>query len=649
MRALLFVTAVLVIVLMFPSVPAQASDPGIGEGVLVTRVCPSYPGEFITITNHGPSLDIRGWRLSDGEGSVTVNASLVLPRGGSFTWSAPGSFFPQLYPEETCASNDSQLVMLKGSLKLADAGDQVLLFDADGTLRDLVCYGNVEPQYPWTGPPAVIKKGSLLLRTASGTGPEKWEMTVPGLFSVTSPSFQAEVVPLLYPDDALPELIRQIDLSRNSIELACYLMENWTLARHLAGASARGVDVTVLLEGRPVGGVSENGAAIAYHLQDSGAEVWTMRSGDSFRRYDYLHAKYAVFDRERIFVASENMADSSFGSNRGWAVILESEQICSIAEEVFRKDIAARGVDVFPLNTSLVRADGGPGRLLGALPQSPRSYLATASLLTSPYNVQEELIRIISGAQERILVQQMRIDKDWPDGSPIMTALFSAAERGVKVRIQLDSGLGTEEGNSMVAETLTLRAQESHWDLECRLTDEGSSFGRLHNKGVVVDDTVVVGSANWVDGSMERNREMAVLLRSTELAEVFVRWLEEDWKGDAVPPVISLPWHYTEAVAGEPVVLDATGCYDPSGVLNITWDLDGDGLTDLSGPLQVVTLREGQHNISVRVEDPLGNFATDNITVIVRARSETAVPWLIYAPLPMLLMLILIRKRSRRL
>ncbi len=28
-----------------------------------------------------------------------------------------------------------------------------------------------------------------------------------------------------------------------------------------------------------------------------------------------------------------------------------------------------------------------------------------------------------------------------------MTALFSAAERGVKVRIQLDSGLGTEEGN----------------------------------------------------------------------------------------------------------------------------------------------------------------------------------------------------------
>jgi phosphatidylserine/phosphatidylglycerophosphate/cardiolipin synthase-like enzyme len=648
-RPYLVFTVVLVFLLTIPSVPVQASDIGNKEVVSLTRVCPSYPGEFITMTNQGPSLDVRGWRLSDGEGSVTVSASLVLPTGGSFTWSAPGSFFPQLYPGEIFVSNDSHLVVLKGSLKLADAGDQVFLFDADGTLRDLVCYGNVEPQHPWAGPPAVIKKGSVLLRSASGNGPENWGMAIPGLFSVTSPAFPAEVVPLLYPDDALPELIRQVDLSRNSIELACYLMENWTLARHLAGASARGVDVTVLLEGRPVGGVSDNGAAIAYYLQDSGAEVWTMRSGESFRRYDYLHAKYAVFDRERLFVASENMADSSFGSNRGWAVIVKNTELASIAEDVFQKDLAARMVDVFPLNTSLVRAEGGPGRLLGVLPQAPRSYLATASLLTSPYNVQEELMGIISGAQERILVQQMRIDEDWLDGSPIMTALFSAAERGVTVRIQLDSGLGTEEGNSLVAETLAQRARENHWDLECRLTDDRSSFGRLHNKGVVVDDTVVVGSANWVDGSMERNREMAVLVRSTELAEVFVRWLEEDWKGDAVPPVISLPWHYMEAVAGEPVVLDATGCHDPSGVLSITWDLDGDGLSDLSGPMQAVTLREGQYNITIRVEDPLGNVASDSMTVVVRARSSAAVPWLLYAPLPLLLTFILIKRRSRRL
>ena len=111
--------------------------------------------------------------------------------------------------------------------------------------------------------------------------------------------------------------------------------------------------------------------------------VWTMRSGESFRRYDYLHAKYAIFDQERLFVSSENMADSSFGSNRGWAAIVESEQLCSYAESVFQRDLAAKGVDVFPLNTSLIRSEGGPGRLVGVLPPAPIEFSAEVSLLTS--------------------------------------------------------------------------------------------------------------------------------------------------------------------------------------------------------------------------------------------------------------------------
>jgi hypothetical protein len=166
---------------------------------------------------------------------------------------------------------------------------------------------------------------------------------------------------------------------------------------------------------------------------------------------------------------------------------------------------------------------------------------------------------------------------------------------------------------------------------------------------VIVDDTVIVGSANWVDGSMERNREMAVVLRSPELAEVFVQWFEEDWKGDAIPPAIVLPWHHLEAEAGEPVMLDATGCHDPSGVVNICWDLDQDGLADLFGPVHVVTLREGEHNITLRAEDSLGNVATDNITVVVKPSSPVGVPWLLYAPLPLMLSLILFMRRGRRL
>lgn len=647
-RALSSLAMVLLLLLTVLSTSIGASEPDDHEGPLVSRVCASFPGEFISLANDGPPADIRGWRLSDGEGSVIFNASLIIPKGGVLTWVAPGSFFPELYPEEAFIGSDDPRAVLKGGLKLADAGDQVFLFDRDGTLRDVVCYGNAEPPFPWSGPPAVLKKGSALIRSGPGTGPGNWQMTVPGIFSISTPPIPAEVVPLLNPVDAFPELIRQVDLSRSSIELACYLMENWTLARHLAGAAARGVDVTILLEGRPVGGVSENGAAIAYHLQDSGAEVWTMRSGESFRRYDYLHAKYVIFDRERLFVSSENMADSSFGSNRGWSVIVASQQICSYAGEVFEKDLAAKGVDIFPLNTSLARADGGPGVLLEGITAPPVLYSATAALLTSPDQVRGGLVEMLSGAQRRIVVQQMRIDEEWLEGSEVISALYSAADRGVAVRIQLDSGLGTEEGNKEVVKRLGRMATENRWDLECRLTHDRSSFGRLHNKGVIVDDAVMVGSANWVDGSMERNREMAVILRSSPLSETFARWFSEDWKGDADPPIISLAWHYLEAREGEPIMLDATGCNDPSGVASITWDLDRDGVADLRGPAHVITLKKGEHTIQLRAEDSLGNVAMDNVTVVVKAGPAPIVPYLIYIPLPVALVIVLLR-RSRRL
>jgi hypothetical protein len=49
------------------------------------------------------------------------------------------------------------------------------------------------------------------------------------------------------------------------------------------------------------------------------------------------------------------------------------------------------------------------------------------------------------------------------------------------------------------------------------------------------------------------------------------------------------------------------------------------------------------------VEDSLGNIAVDSITVVVKAPSNGTLPWLIYAPLPLLLTLILIGRRTRRL
>ncbi len=654
MRKLLVVLFILSILLISMFVPtSEAADvPTVhsSSGVSIKRFCPAYPGEFITISNDGPQIDLDGWRLSDGEGSVTFNGSLSLPTKTDITWSDSPERYLSLYPGEVVYHKSSTGTITKGSFKLADKGDQVYLFDPDGNLIDVVYYGTSEPSSPWIGPAVPCKKGEMLRRTAEGSEYSSWSSEVPGSFSLLSPWSIAFASPVLYPDDGLEVMVRQVDLALSEICVSTYILENWTLARHLAMAAVRGVDVTLLLEGQPVGGVSENGAALAYYLQENGVDVWIMRSSESFRRYDYLHAKYMVFDGERLLVSSENMADSSFTSNRGWAILVRSSSIARDALTVFQMDLGGKGVDVFPLDLSLPFHEGGPGRMFNYDRQGV-SMEVTASVIlsTSPFMIQDTLVNALGGSQERILVQQMNFEEDWLNGGEIMDALSRAADRGVTVRILLDSGFGTKESNQRVAEVLNTEASERGWDLECRLPGPASPFERLHNKGVIIDDQVLVGSANWVDNSMRCNREMALLVRSMEMADHFTRLFEDDWKGDAVPPVISLPWHFLEVSQQQLVLLDATACHDTSNIAEFAWDLDGDGASDLYGPIHAVSLIPGEHNVTLRVTDTMGNTAYENVTVRVSGGQAAIPSLLLYAPLTVIALFLLIRRNMRRI
>ncbi|MCG7844029.1 MAG: phospholipase D-like domain-containing protein [Methanomassiliicoccales archaeon] len=644
------ISILLVLVLFLTVVPLGAEAGYSSPAVHFTRICPSYPGEFVTMTNDGPEVDLCGWRLSDGEGSVMIGTSFNLSAHQSVSWCESPERFLAFYPNEAVMHKNTSGLSFKGSLKLADQGDELMLYDASGALVDVLHYGDSEPLSPWTGPAVPCRKGEMLVRTVTEIGFSSWRAERPGVYTVRSVPMDATVTPILYPDDGLSAMVREIDRTEKSIHMAAYLIENWTLARHLCSAAARGVQVTLLLEGQPVGGVSENGAAIAYYLQDAGAEVWIMRSRDSFRRYDYLHAKYLVFDRERLLVSSENMADSSFSTNRGWAVLVGSEALSQAALEIFQRDLSGRNVDVFPLELSLSRNEGGPGRLLtyGAEDIGPR-YQATASLISSPFLVREVVLAKLQGAERRICLQQMSIDEGWLQDGVLMEAVYDAAERGISVRILLDNGLGTAVSNLRITSSLNVMAFENGWDLECRMTSDGSPFERMHNKGVIVDDTVLVGSANWVDGSMERNREMMVMLESSDMTSVYLDWFMDDWRGDSLPPVIDLPWHYIESRNGEMVLLDATNCHDPSGIAEFNWDLDGDGLADLFGPLQTIALPMGEHNITLTVTDPLGNGASETLTVLVVPGAGAFPSLLLYAPVPMLALLLFFKRLKRRI
>jgi uncharacterized delta-60 repeat protein len=100
--------------------------------------------------------------------------------------------------------------------------------------------------------------------------------------------------------------------------------------------------------------------------------------------------------------------------------------------------------------------------------------------------------------------------------------------------------------------------------------------------------------------------------------------------GDA--PVASFTTNYTPTRPGRPlrpgqqVSFDATGSKDPDGtVAAYAWDLDGDGLTDHTGPTASMTYAAGNHGVLLTITDDTGLKANTGANVAVVANRNPGV------------------------
>ncbi|MFC7136882.1 phospholipase D-like domain-containing protein [Halobaculum litoreum] len=79
----------------------------------------------------------------------------------------------------------------------------------------------------------------------------------------------------------------------------------------------------------------------------------------------------------------------------------------------------------------------------------------------------------------------------------LLAATRRAAKRGVRVRLLLSNAWYVAEENAALVDSLNRWADRAGVPFEARVADPGGAFGKVHAKGVVADDTAVVGSLNW--------------------------------------------------------------------------------------------------------------------------------------------------------
>jgi cardiolipin synthase len=468
------------------SAPALAADGPRVAGVFPNPATPGDDGEHVVVHPAGAS----NLTLDDGETRVSV------PAEGPVALAADPAAAQNL--------TDHRVVAAPG-LALANGGERLRLRRDDRTVHTLAYDSAPEGE-----------------RYVNGSWqPRGFEPRSVGRYG------SANATLFVLPDaPAVPlETLRGAD---RRLLLAGYTLSSPRVVDALVAASRRGVTVRVLLEGGPVGGLSRREAAALDRLTRAGAAVRLV--GGPRARFSYHHPKYAVADG-RAVVATENWVPGGVDGkdNRGWGVRVSDPALVADLAALFDADATGPGARPWravraETSTRVKPAAEGsyPSRFD---PQSVRA--ERVSVLTAPGNAGDAVVSLVDGADRRVDV----VGPSAEPGGRVFRAVVRAARRGVQVRILLGSAWYVRDENRAAVERLTTVAEREDLPLSARLAEPKGRYGSVHAKGLVVDDTAVVGSLNWNDHAAAENREVALALHGERAAAYYRRVFRADWRG----------------------------------------------------------------------------------------------------------------------
>ncbi|MEZ4592125.1 MAG: lamin tail domain-containing protein [Chloroflexota bacterium] len=584
----------------------------------------------------GTAVDLSNWQLTDNSSTATLPGGVTLGPNETIWLAWQGASFKRQFgfaPDYELVDTDAAIPQLSGSWPgYANTGDEVVLLDDVSAVVDALVYeGGSTAQIGWSGtavqPYTVASvfgaEGQILYRIrhqttglpvpdtdtaadwAQSTGDvvngrkvlyPGWDLDT--YFQTAKFSQSSTLTVAVAPDNAYETLKLHLDAAQTSIAIEALTFENVAIANDLIAALNRGVAVTILLEGTPIGGVPDQEKYICQQIEAAGGACWFMISdaaNDIADRYRFLHAKFILIDGQQVIISSENLSPNSMPNDnkadgtwgrRGVVLVTNAPGVVAHVQSLFDADFdLTNHVDI--TNTTFI---GGPP--LGFVPDLETGGItytvryptaATFSgnfgyeLVHSPENslrTSDGLLGLVAqaGAGDVVLVEQLDERPYWgsttsnPTNDPSLRteAYIAAARRGASVQILLDSlfDTGDATSNSATCAYVNGIAQAEALDLACK-TGNPSGLG-IHNKMVLVQINgqgyLHVGSLNGSEQSSKGNRELALQVQSNAAYAYLADMFQRDWGA-----TIYLPAVLNNYVGPARYVLISEVLYDPTG------------------------------------------------------------------------------------
>ena len=566
--------------------------------------------EGFTIVNYtGGPLDLRAVYVTDGEGKVTFSEPIILADEESAT-------ILSCQPEPWMCIDSYILfgdrgVRADSKFKLADAGDDIYLYRGERVVDAFAwgtAYGDSWP-YPGHGLEKIPKKTVAFRNHAYHRDDREdnlWRVYTPGqsLMHFKRSYGDSIVTPFSFPESDGSEIVYALQNAEYEVCISIYTISHPAVFSVLNHLLSKGVKVKILIEGSPVGGIPNEEIQYLAAIQKAGADIHIIKSNDGYKRYQYVHSKYAIIDERTTVITSENWSESSFSSNRGWGCIVENEECARYLKFFFDTDFDIGMEDVSGFRETYPTAIAK--RIDDFVPVAGGfgSYTATVSPIIAPDYSRKCLLRLLENAQERIYSQQLYVEYGWTAGGDNpLTIMMEAGSRGVDSRLLVDVTFDDPLDSDYRDGYGLYTYYEDDPYLKVKYEDS-RSFDLAHNKGVVCDGTVVIGSMNWTDNSIDWNREVSIAIESKEVSDVFADIFLDDW-GREFDGNVVIEVNVPDAKRGEQITITALESSVPFGS-TFDWDFDNDGDIERRGRSASWRFYEDT-DCTLRVTDTSGN------------------------------------------
>ncbi|TXT64052.1 MAG: hypothetical protein BAJALOKI1v1_620003 [Promethearchaeota archaeon] len=563
------------------------TPPAVASSVLITEVMINPEGseheyEYIEIYNTlDEEIDIGAWSLWDsddweeGEAEITLPAGIVLPSHSYFLFADNATAIQNAYGFEGLNYTQNMLWLTNG-----DPND-IILADTYKNIIDRVAYRTSSSEYFWDplfpdpswknydrGVYSGHEDNTLARlydpyngnRYIDDTNSSKdWRYDVPptpgnhtnNAYFLSTPFVEnASIITFTSPDNSYAAITHLFRAAESTIDLCIYQFTSWWLLQELNNSMNRGVQVRLLLENYfPGASVSSGGTDEAYEQVYVAEQVDAHENGTARwenKGWRFTHSKYFIIDGETVVISTENFKftgipkDPSAG-NRGWGIAVNNTNIAQQYEKVFNLDWSE---SVALNDISLVDGEEHENKeILEGSYDSPvgaetfQNYTiknAQIQTLVGPDETIDVLVELINSATESICCEVFYLYPTWDDyyggknNNPFLRALIDASYRGVNVQVILDSTDYNLLGDNNNDEAFAILKAAG---INVVYSNNVDGIEKFHVKALVVDrEAVMISSLNWNENSATNNREIGIIVNSTDVAGYYLTIFNYDWQ-----------------------------------------------------------------------------------------------------------------------